>query len=1261
MVGSFGEVQVMDWGLAKVLPRGGIADDEKAGQPDRQETVIATARSGSDAPGLSHPGSAMGTPAYMAPEQARGEGDRVDERADVFALGSILCEILTGEPAFLGRSSAEIMRNAALGDMADALVRLNACGAEAELVALARDCLAREAEDRPRHAGAVAARVTTYLAGVQDRVQAAERERAVAEARAVEERKRRKLQLGLAGCLLALTTVGGLGTTYYLQQHSAWAAALERGTREALTLRAVAEQEPEKVERWEAVVAAWRQAEAALGPGSDPRAPAIVAAHLRDAQEHADAALRDRALLAAATEVRANQLDLGLAWADSAYARAFREADLDLDTLQPTEAGERLKTRPPAVAVAAAAALDDWALVRREDRPKESRWRRPVEAARVADPDPFRDRVRAALLEPDDAAREVALRKLVADPAAAALPPPSTVLLAASLKDDAAAVDLLRAATARNPDDAWVNYALGVRLAELRPAPREEQVRYLSMARAARPETAHILAHLLDNMQRTDEALAVFADLVARRPGNVHHLWCYGLCLKDHGRPEAARVLERFVAAGREAIRLDPGDPRAYFHLGLALTVRGELEPAIASYREAIRLRPDDTLAHNNLGLALVDRGELEPAIASYREAIRLKPNYAEAHCNLGHALRMRGLSAEALAECREAIRLKPDDAEAHFGLGYTLREMGRLDEGISEFRQAIRLKPDYVEAHFNLGYALGSQGKIPEAIAEYRETIRLKPDYVKAHFNIGVALAGQEKASEAVAEYREAIRLKPDLAEAHCNLGDALCSQGKVSDAIAEYREAIRLKPDNAEAHSHLDHALRKRGLFAEAMAECREVIRLKPDVPEAHIDLGNTLRALGRHDEGISEFRQAIRLKPDYAEAHTSLGAILCDVKRDYSGAEAEFREAIRLKPDYAEAHFNLGNALGRQGKVPEAIAKYRDAIRLKPDYVEAHFNLGYALGSQGKIPEAIAEFRKAIRLKPDYAEAHVNLGDALGRQGKVPDAIAEHREAMRLKPDLAEAHFNLGKALAGQGKVSEAIAEYRDAIRLEPDMAEAHCNLGLILRQQGDYARALIELRRGHELGSTQPGWRYPSAQWVLDAERSAALATRLSAILKGDDHVGDTSDRLALAQMCYDRKLHAGAARFWAEALNDDPKLADDRRIQHRYNAACAAALAAAGAGKDEPPPDDGARARLRAQALGWLTAEHAAWAKVLEVGDAKARPFVIQTLEHWRVDPDLAGIRDAAALAKLSEPERKPWQVLWSDVDTLLARARGGQP
>jgi len=105
----------------------------------------------------------MGTPAYMPPEQASGDLDRLDERADVFALGSVLCEVLTGQPAFTGRTVGEIHRKAARGDLTDALGRLDACGTDAELAGLARECLACEPEDRPRDAGAVSERLTAYL------------------------------------------------------------------------------------------------------------------------------------------------------------------------------------------------------------------------------------------------------------------------------------------------------------------------------------------------------------------------------------------------------------------------------------------------------------------------------------------------------------------------------------------------------------------------------------------------------------------------------------------------------------------------------------------------------------------------------------------------------------------------------------------------------------------------------------------------------------------------------------------------------------------------------------------------------------------------------------------------------------------------------------------------------------------------------------------------------------------------------------------
>jgi serine/threonine protein kinase len=168
---------------------------------------------------------------------------------------------------------------------------------------------------------------------------------------------------------------------------------------------------------------------------------------------------------------------------------------------------------------------------------------------------------------------------------------------------------------------------------------------------------------------------------------------------------------------------------------------------------------------------------------------------------------------------------------------------------------------------------------------------------------------------------------------------------------------------------------------------------------------------------------------------------------------------------------------------------------------------------------------------------------------------------------------------------------------------------------------------------------------------------ALDVRLSVILRGYQQPKDSGERLQLAQRSYDKALHAAAAKLWADAIDADPKLAEDRQAQTRYNAARAAALAGCGLGKDDPAPDDAAKAKLRRQALDWLKAELAAWGKLLESGPPQARPAIVQTLDHWKQDGDLAGIRDAEALARLPEAERTEWRALWSEVETLLKRAQ----
>ena len=348
MVGAFGEVQVMDWGLAKVLAEGGIHDEERASRAHQepQETVIRTARStgshgtfGTD----TEAGSILGTPAYMPPEQASGDIAHLDRRADVFGLGAILCEILTGKPPYLGRSSEEVRRKAANGDLADATARLDGCGADAELIALTKKCLSPEAIDRPKDAQAVADGLSDYLAGVQERLQEAERERAVAEAKAVEERRRRRVQLALAASLLAFTALGGLSTTYFLQQRAErarlrveQAAAVDRVVGQAVTLRDQAKGNPEDVARWQVALAAVKQAEAA---GDEAAAPRLLALR-EEIQAGLDAAQRDKTLLDRLVDIRSAEADdRDGSISDRDYADAFREAGIDVARLSPAEAG----------------------------------------------------------------------------------------------------------------------------------------------------------------------------------------------------------------------------------------------------------------------------------------------------------------------------------------------------------------------------------------------------------------------------------------------------------------------------------------------------------------------------------------------------------------------------------------------------------------------------------------------------------------------------------------------------------------------------------------------------------------------------------------------------------------------------------------------------------------------------------------------------------------------------------------------------------
>jgi serine/threonine-protein kinase len=439
MVGSFDEVQVMDWGLAKVLAKGQPGRVEVGDRDEGVRAVVATFRdsSGRD---RSRPGSVLGTPAYMAPEQARGEVDALDERADVFALGSILCEILMGRPAFTGKDWTEIERRSARGETAEALARLQACGADAELKALAGDCLAVEASGRPRDGRALAQRISAYRAGVQERLRAADLARVEAQARADEEakrreladrlaveaqalaiveRRRRRLAIALAAAVVALLLGACGGAAWLINQRQAWLSRVAVALREAELLRDQAAFDPGGDLTW------WQAARAAsvrLVDLRDGGHSAAVRTRIDELATEIDrgarAAQRDRRLVDRLEEIREGMVRDDKA--DPEFAAAFATAGYDVNdpTADPDAIGQALARRPRSVALAAAAALDTWAVVRRYiavarpgDADPES-TRRLLAIARAADPDPWRNSLRDSLAAGDSAS----LVRLADDP-----------------------------------------------------------------------------------------------------------------------------------------------------------------------------------------------------------------------------------------------------------------------------------------------------------------------------------------------------------------------------------------------------------------------------------------------------------------------------------------------------------------------------------------------------------------------------------------------------------------------------------------------------------------------------------------------------------------------------------------------------------------------------------------------------------------------------------------------------------------------------
>jgi serine/threonine protein kinase/predicted Zn-dependent protease len=386
---------------------------------------------------------------------------------------------------------------------------------------------------------------------------------------------------------------------------------------------------------------------------------------------------------------------------------------------------------------------------------------------------------------------------------------------------------------------------------------------------AAAAAVRHVLDHFLvaDEFYRRghfDGAIRAFDRVLQRNPAHFWAQYLSALCLLRQHRPAEARTrLSACLAQRSDFVWL-------YLLRGFAQGELKAFDAADADFQKALQM-PLDAYARYvlfvNRGVLRVRQERFDDAVADLQRAIALKPNEYQAYVNLAQAYRGLKKPDLALEQLQRAVRLEPDLAHL-----YRLRARLYLERkepalALKDFDRAIRREttdsPFLTDDHVERGRLLLRDRKYPEALASFDAALRRQKDHSLAQRLRAEALFHLGRYREVIEAFDHYLETGKPLESVYRGRGLARAELGKYPGAIEDYTRALELHPTSTvQAYRGWAHLVCEAPKLA--LRDFELAIQLDPKNGDAHNGRGFVLAGLGRYREAIGAAEQALRHGP-------------------------------------------------------------------------------------------------------------------------------------------------------------------------------------------------------------------------------------------------------------------------------------------------------------------------------------------------------------------------------------------------------------